>query len=66
VRRRSPPEVALSQAKLIARALAVTLPLRSASPALSTYGLSEDEMNKVEAIEQYRAGHFTANASIRC
>src|SRR5438552_621790 len=30
--------------------------------ALSTYGLSEDEINKVRAIEQYRQGHFGANA----
>ena len=30
--------------------------------ALSTYGLSEDEVNKVRAIEQYRHGHFGANA----
>jgi predicted membrane-bound dolichyl-phosphate-mannose-protein mannosyltransferase len=30
--------------------------------ALSTYGLSEDELNKVHAIAQYRAGHFSANA----
>src|SRR6202158_514621 len=30
--------------------------------ALSTYGLSEDEINKVRAIEQYRHGHFGANA----
>src|SRR5262245_20148702 len=30
--------------------------------ALDTYGFSEDEMNKVQAIEQYRAGHFGANA----
>jgi hypothetical protein len=29
---------------------------------LSTYGLSEDEINKVQAIEQYRHGHFGANA----
>jgi len=30
--------------------------------ALSTYGLSEDEINKVQAVEQYRRGHFGANA----
>jgi hypothetical protein len=30
--------------------------------ALSTYGLSEDEVNKVRAIEQYRHGGFSANA----
>jgi len=30
--------------------------------SLDTYGFSEDEINKVQAIEQYRAGHFRANA----
>jgi len=29
---------------------------------LSTYGFSEDEINKVRAIEEYRAGHLSANA----
>jgi len=30
--------------------------------ALDTYGFSEDEINKVQAIEQYRTGHFLSNA----
>jgi hypothetical protein len=30
--------------------------------ALSTYGLSADEINKVHAIERFRSGDFTANA----
>ena len=30
--------------------------------ALDTYGFSADEINKVRAIEQYRAGQFRANA----
>ena len=30
--------------------------------ALSTYGFSEDEINKVRAIGQYRQGHFVVNA----
>src|SRR5262249_202530 len=29
---------------------------------LSTYGLSEDEVSKVLAIDEYRLGHLTANA----
>src|SRR5258708_1380664 len=29
---------------------------------LATYGFSEDEMNKVHAVEQYRHGRFGANA----
>ena len=38
----------------------VAFGLRAA--ALSTYGFSEDEINKVRAIEQYRTGHFVVNA----
>src|SRR6476660_3360312 len=30
--------------------------------ALDAYGFSEDEINKVRAIEEYRAGEFGANA----
>ena len=30
--------------------------------ALATYGLSEDELNKIQAVEQYRNGQFGANA----
>ena len=43
---------------VIATALAVTFRVSG----LSTYGFSEDELNKVQAVEQYRAGHFSANA----
>jgi hypothetical protein len=31
-------------------------------PALSTYGFSDDEIAKVQAIDSYRRGDFTANA----
>jgi len=41
---------------------ATTLAFAFRVSALSTYGFSEDELNKVTAIEEYRAGHFTANA----
>src|ERR1700682_733584 len=51
-----------ARAKVVAVALATVLALAFRMVALSTYGLSEDEINKVRAIEQYRAGHFTANA----
>src|SRR6202171_3035240 len=51
-----------ARAKVVAVALATVLALAFRVVALSTYGLSEDEINKVRAIEQYRAGHFTANA----
>jgi hypothetical protein len=43
-------------------AITTVLALGFRLSALSTYGLSEDELNKVHAIEQYRAGHFSANA----
>ena len=51
-----------ARAKLIALAVATVLAFGFRVSALSTYGLSEDELNKVHAIEQYRAGHFIANA----
>jgi hypothetical protein len=44
----------LAAVAMLALALRVT--------ALSTYGLSEDEINKARAIEQYSAGNFAANA----
>src|SRR5437762_9012727 len=46
--------VVLACATLIAAAVRIV--------ALDTYGFSEDEINKVRAIEQYRAGQFGANA----
>ena len=49
-------------AKLVVVAAATVLALTFRVSALSTYGLSEDEINKVHAIEQYRAGRFGANA----
>jgi len=56
--------LAVSQARARAFALAVALVLGLAfrTAGLSTYGFSEDEINKVHAIQQYRAGHFVENA----
>jgi len=51
-----------AQAKLVVVAIAAVLAFGFRVNALSAYGLSEDEINKVQAIEQYRAGHFGANA----
>jgi 4-amino-4-deoxy-L-arabinose transferase-like glycosyltransferase len=51
-----------ARTKFAALALATVLALGLRMSALSTYGLSEDELNKVDAIEQYREGHFGANA----
>lgn len=42
--------------------MAVVVALAFRTTGLSTYGFSEDEINKVHAIEQYRAGHYVANA----
>jgi hypothetical protein len=56
--------LSVSSAKVSAALLvAVTvLALGVRTVALSTYGLSEDEINKVGAVEQYRHGVFGANA----
>jgi Dolichyl-phosphate-mannose-protein mannosyltransferase len=54
--------VPLARARVLALSFAVIVALAFRTAALSTYGFSEDEINKVKAIEQYRAGHFVANA----
>src|SRR5262245_58623646 len=51
-----------ARVKIAAVAAATALALTFRVGALATYGFSEDEMNKVSAMEQYRAGRFTANA----
>src|SRR5262245_44273565 len=51
-----------AQARAIAVAATSVLALWFRLAALSTYGFSEDEIHKVRAIEQYRAGDFSANA----
>ncbi|PYR41360.1 MAG: hypothetical protein DMF93_08540 [Acidobacteria bacterium] len=51
-----------ARAKYVALAGAVVVALAFRLSALSAYGLSEDEINKLHAVEQYRAGRFTANA----
>ena len=48
--------------RVAAVSLAVFCALVNRSHALATYGFSEDEINKVEAIQEYRRGHFAANA----
>src|SRR4051812_48345909 len=49
-------------AKSAVLVIATVLALGFRLSGLSTYGLSQDEINKVQAIEEYRAGHFSANA----
>src|SRR6266446_78321 len=50
----------LARVAILAGATLVALTVRVAS--LETYGFSEDEVNKLEATEQYRIGRFGANA----
>jgi hypothetical protein len=57
-----PLPLSRARAKVVAVTLATVLALAFRVVGLSTYGLSEDEINKARAIEQYRSGHFTANA----
>ena len=54
--------LASARSKFVVLAVATALALTFRIGGLSTYGFSEDELNKLTAIEQYRAGHFTANA----
>jgi hypothetical protein len=60
------PSVTMSlpwaRARIVVLAVATALAVVVRITALATYGLSEDEVNKVHAIEQYRSGHFGANA----
>src|SRR6185295_9545574 len=51
-----------AEAKFIVLAIAAVLAFGFRVNGLSTYGLSEDEINKVHAMEEYRAGRFGANA----
>ena len=54
--------ISRAKARVIALAAVTCLAFGYRVVALSTYGLSEDEVNKVRAIEQYRHGDFGANA----
>jgi dolichyl-phosphate-mannose-protein mannosyltransferase len=51
-----------SRAKALVLVCATLVALAVRVSALDTYGFSEDEINKVQAIEEYRAGRFGANA----
>ncbi len=54
--------LSLSQVRVAAVVLALVVAFAFRITALGTYGFSEDEIRKVDAIEQYRSGHFAANA----
>jgi hypothetical protein len=53
---------AVSNTWTVALALAVVLAVGFRTMALDSYGLSEDEVNKVRAIDAYQHGAFSANA----
>jgi dolichyl-phosphate-mannose-protein mannosyltransferase len=52
----------LARAKVVVLAGAVLVAVAVRVAGLDTYGFSEDEISKVQAIEQYREGHLGANA----
>ncbi|HEV3215465.1 MAG TPA: glycosyltransferase family 39 protein [Vicinamibacterales bacterium] len=54
--------ISRARARVVALVVVTSLAFGYRAVALSTYGLSDDEVNKVRAIEQYRLGHFGANA----
>jgi hypothetical protein len=51
-----------SRAKVMVLVCATAVALTVRTAALDSYGFSSDELNKVQAIEQYRKGSFGANA----
>jgi hypothetical protein len=57
-----PQLISWAEARIAIVAIATVLAVAFRVSALSTYGFSEDELNKVQAVEEYRAGHFSANA----
>src|SRR5436190_24147932 len=56
--------LSISNAQLRAIALALVLAAAGLTRTahLATYGFSEDEINKVHAVQEYRQGRFGANA----
>src|ERR1700680_1274087 len=54
--------ISRARVRVVTLAVVTSLAFGYRAVALSRYGLSEDEVNKVRAIEQYRHGHFGANA----
>ena len=54
--------VSLAQLRVLALAAVLVAACVTRTAHLATYGFSEDEINKVNAIEEYRQGRFLANA----
>jgi hypothetical protein len=52
----------LAQMRVVALAVVLVAAGLARTAHLATYGFSEDEINKVHAVEEYRQGHFGANA----
>src|SRR5262245_35956156 len=50
------------RASVLGFTIAIAVALACRTTALGTYGLSEDEVAKLEAVESYRQGDFSANA----
>src|ERR1700687_728969 len=54
--------ISVAQLRGIALAVVLAAAALTRTTQLATYGFSEDEMNKVHAVEEYRHGRFGANA----
>jgi hypothetical protein len=54
--------VSLAQLRVLALAAVLVAACVTRTAHLATYGFSEDEINKVNAVEEYRQGRFLANA----
>ena len=54
--------IPLAQLRVVALAVVLVAAGVTRTAHLATYGFSEDEINKVNAIEEYRQGRFLANA----
>jgi hypothetical protein len=54
--------ISIAQLRGVALALVLVAAALTRTSHLATYGFSEDEINKVHAVEEYRHGRFGANA----
>ena len=54
--------ISLAQLRVVALAVSLVTAGLTRTAHLATYGFSEDEINKVHAVEEYRQGSFGANA----
>jgi len=54
--------ISIAQLRLVALVVVLVAASLTRTVQLASYGFSEDEMNKVHAVEEYRHGRFGANA----